>query len=377
MFNQQRYQQAKKITLLGIVINAFLGIIKIFFGFIGHSEALIADGLHSFSDLISDFFVLLASKVGSLGPDTAHPYGHKRIETAFSVVLSILLMVVGVGIIYDGIHHVIAAHKVLPSTFTLIVAIISVVANELLFQATLRVGKRIHSDLLCVNAWHHRGDAFSSLVVLVGIGGSMLGFYYLDAVAAVIVAVMIIKMGIKMLWDNIKELIDTGVDKLILRKIFTEIAEIVGVNSVHQLRTRSIGGDIFVDVHVDVNSHMSVSEGHYISEQVVKQLKENNDRMADVTIHIDCEEESLLALSLALPDRLVLKEALDKCWHHLPAYDRIQKVNLHYLNGKIEVELFFPLEVLSQDLTIQDLIQQYRDAVKTLSYVRSVDVFCG
>lgn len=218
MTQQARYLQAKKITLIGAVVNAILGFIKLIGGLFFHSHALVADGIHSFSDLFTDLMVVFASKYGSQDADASHPYGHQRIETAATLLLALLLILAGAGIAWDSIHEIIRGSHDYPGWVTLPIALLSVFANEILFHWTYHVGKRIQSSLVIANAWHHRSDAASSIVVSLGLIGTLLGFIYLDAVAAVIVAFMIIKMGISYGWGSVKELIDTAVDSETLKK---------------------------------------------------------------------------------------------------------------------------------------------------------------
>ena len=189
---EQRYKQIRTVTLVGGLVNFILAIIKMVIGKMAFSHALFVDGIHSLSDLLSDLLVLYAAKQGSKSPDEDHPYGHARIETFFTVVFGFILISVGLGILIDAIHQLsdgITQH--IPTTLALIVALISVISKEILFQYTLHYAKTLKSPILKANAWHHRSDAVSSIVVLVGVGGSMYGIPYLDIVAAIIVAMMI------------------------------------------------------------------------------------------------------------------------------------------------------------------------------------------
>jgi len=219
MTQHYRYSQAKKVTLIGAIVNALLGLIKLIGGALFHSHALVADGAHSFSDLFTDVLVLFASKYGSLDADDTHPYGHQRIETAATLFLSLLLIVAGSGIAWDSIDELIKSEQTMPNWWSIPVICISILANEILFHYTRYIGKRINSQLILANAWHHRSDAASSLVVLAGLIGSLAGYIYLDAVAAVIVGIMIIKMGWDYGWNSVKELVDTAVEPELLTQI--------------------------------------------------------------------------------------------------------------------------------------------------------------
>ena len=212
MTQHDRYWQAKKVTLIGAIVNALLGFIKLIGGYLFHSHALVADGVHSFSDLFTDVMVLFASKYGSLDADDTHPYGHQRIETAATLLLSLLLILAGIGIAWDSLNELITSSVTMPGWLALPVICISILANETLFHYTRHVGNRINSQLIIANAWHHRSDAASSIVVFVGLVGSLYGFVYLDAIAAIIVGIMIAKMGWNYGWNSVKELVDTAVE---------------------------------------------------------------------------------------------------------------------------------------------------------------------
>jgi cation diffusion facilitator family transporter len=332
-----RYQKAKQITLLGAVINALLGISKLLGGIGFHSSALLADGFHSLSDLFTDGMVLIASKYGSLEADDSHPYGHQRIETAATYVLALLLVLTGVAIAWDAIAHLRHHEHEHPAIWALPLAAVSVIANEALFWYTRHVGRTIQSQLIIANAWHHRSDAASSLIVLAGLLGSLAGFTSLDGVAALLVGFLIIKMGISYGWTSIKELVDTAVEPAILRDIEKIIQTTDGVIKVHQLRTRLMGSDIFIDVHVQVNPTISVSEGHFIAQHVHHRLMEELSNIKDVTVHIDPEDDEITSPSIHLPNRATLEKTLLNHWRD--TFPEINACLLHYLDGKLTLDL--------------------------------------
>ena len=347
-----RYQQTKKATLLGAFKNIILASSKIIFGITGNSHALLADGLHSLSDLLTDSLVLFASRIGHQEADSNHPYGHRRIETAASMFLALMLILTGLVIGYDAIQHLLSTElKQKPDFYVLIIAVLSILFNEILYQYTHRIGKKIKSDLLLANAWHHRSDAASSLVVLVGIAAALMGHYGWDLIAAAIVGVMIIKMGGELAWTSISELVDTGVEPEMLRVIEEAIAKTKGVLAIHQLRTRSMGGVIFVDVHILVDSKLSVSEGHYIAEKVHQNLVMAVEHVEDVTVHVDSEDDATVFRSLELPSREALLKTLD--WENYSEY-----IVLHYLEGKIYLDIFEDTLPITQE-NIRHLLIEY------------------
>lgn len=337
MTQHDRYWQAKKVTLIGAIVNALLGFIKLIGGMLYHSHALVADGVHSFSDLFTDIMVLFASKYGSLDADDTHPYGHQRIETAATLLLSLLLIVAGSGIAWDSIDELLHSSHTMPNWLSLPVISISIIANEILFHYTRHVGKRISSQLIIANAWHHRSDAASSVVVLIGLIGSLAGFVYLDAIAAVIVGIMIIKMGWDYGWNSVKELVDTAVGPELLAQIEQVIKNIDGVLKIHQLRSRFMGSNVLIDVHILVSPKISVSEGHYIAQHVHNALVDQIPSVTDVIVHVDPEDDEVCSPSLHLPSRKVLQEQLLNEVHI--DFPQILFWNLHYLDGKISIDI--------------------------------------
>lgn len=367
----ERYQQAKKITVIGAAVNALLGVIKLFGGFAFHSHALVADGIHSFSDLFTDAMVIFASKYGSQDADDSHPYGHQRIETAATLILALILILAGAGIAWDSLHEIITQSSQSPEFLALPIAIFSILANEGLFHYTLHIGRQIQSDLVIANAWHHRSDAASSLVVLLGLLGSFWGILYLDAVAAVIVGLMIIKMGWSYGWNSIKELVDTAVDPALLSQIESFIQDIEGVKKVHQLRSRMMGPDVFIDVHILVDAYISVSEGHFIAQQVHHTLVKKISSVADVTVHVDPEDDEITCPSIHLPTRQMLEEQLLLKWQK--AFPAILSWVIHYIDGKISMDLLCEKSIENVSM-LESLIQE--DLIQFNDHVERVQLFC-
>ncbi len=341
---RERARAAQRVTLVGAVVNLVLAVGKIVIGTLGQSQALVADGIHSLSDLVSDAVVLVATRHGSREPDPQHPYGHGRIETVATVAVGMLLFGVTAGIVYDAARRLTSPETLLhPGPLALVAALLSVLAKEALTRYTLRVARRIRSALLRANAWHHRSDAISSVVVIIGVAGSMAGLPYLDAVAAIFVALMIAKIAWDLSWGGIRELIDTGLDPEDVTRIRQVILSVHGVRAMHMLRSRRMGADALVDVHILVDPRLSVSEGHQISETVRAKLVRELEDVTDVMVHIDPEDDEVQAPCAGLPLRDNLLEELHRRWEGLEAASRIRQVTLHYLDGKIEVDIRLPL----------------------------------
>lgn len=373
--HEHRYQSAKRVAVLGAWFNAALGLIKILVGYIAHSTALIADGVHSLSDLITDALVVIAAKFGGHQPDEDHPYGHGRIETIGTIVIAIIIALVGFGIVYEALYDLIIVENVArPEFMAIIIAAIALIVKEWLYRYTLSIAKKIDSNLLRANAWHHRSDVFTSGVVLVGIVGAWLGFTSLDSIAALFIGALIIKIGGQMAWQSGQELVDTGVDEETLALIKQEILTVPGVISIHQLRTRLLAGMIFVDAHVLVDSRISVSEGHYISEQVHLKLIHHFKKIRDVTVHVDPEDDEKTHPSIHLPNRVQIERQCRELWQSFPAHEEIKNVNLHYLDGKLELEIIFPLSVLDNN-SAEELNNSYKTLANKISDITSVKLY--
>ncbi|MCF6337659.1 MAG: cation diffusion facilitator family transporter [Gammaproteobacteria bacterium] len=345
-YHDARYKAARKVTLIGSAVDLLLGVAKIVAGYIGSSQALIADGIHSLSDLATDGVVLFAMKHGSREADEKHPYGHARIETLATITLGVALIGIAIGIAWDALlrlrHPELLMH---PGWLALVVASISIVSKEAIYQYTLRVAKKWNSSLLRANAWHSRSDAISSVIVVIGILGSMSGLHYLDAVAAIGVALMVAWIGGKLAWHSAQELIDTAMEPEKVAQIRHSIQSVNGVQALHMLRTRRMGDSGLVDVHILVNPRISVSEGHRISETVHAQIMRDVTTVTDVMVHIDPEDDEQAAPSSGLPLRNEILARLQQRWASIEAARYIEEEDtvLHYLDGKIHVEVLLPL----------------------------------
>lgn len=372
-----RLQKAKQITIIGAIINFLLAILKIIFGLTGRSHALFADGIHSIADVLIDGLVLCVAQLGHKDADEDHPYGHGRIETAGTFGLAMILLLTGSAIIYDAFNHIFIHHTVVPSPYTLVIAAIALIANELLFYIMLKMGRQYKSNLLIANAWHHRGDSAASLVVIIGVTAALYHYQYFDAIAAMIVGLMIIKMAISLGWNSIKELVDTSVPPELVAQIEQTILTVPDIMQLHQLRTRSMADFILVDVHILVQPRLSVSEGHYIAALVTRILKDKFDNIHDVTVHVDYESDDDFELSQQLPSREVLLPTLKECWRHLPFYDNLNTILFHYDSGYLVIELHF---TLTNDITLAQVMEvkkSYQNSISTLKIVKSVEVLFG
>ncbi len=370
-----RYRDIRYVTLVGAFVNAGIATLKLLFGFLAHSQSLTADGLHSLSDLASDILLIFAAKHATRDADADHPYGHARIETVFSVIQGMILGGFAISIGFDAVRRLLNPELLLqPEVVALYVALVSVIAKEALYHYTVRAARRLRSSMLRGNAWDHRSDAISSVIVIVGVGGTLMGFKYLDALAAVGVALMIIKISWDLIWQALRELIDTGLEAERVEAIHATLMAVPGVNACHMLRTRKMGPDALVDVHILVDPTLSVSEGHQISETVRSRLIKEIEEVSDVMVHIDPEDDESSASCSKLPERTEVLRRLRVQWQDIPAAPRVEDVTLHYLDGKVHVEVLLPLHVAESLDKARDLSQAFRRAAADLPEIGAVDV---
>ena len=352
---------ASRVTIIGMILDAVLGVIKVIAGALFHSQALLVDGIHSFTDVASDLVVLGVMKVSRQEPDDDHPYGHQRIETFGTLVLGSILIAVGAALAWENILRLIEGGvDTVPGWPVLVAAAVSVAGKEWIFRYTRHVGLKIRSDLIIANAWHSRTDAFSSVVVLISTAGAMLGMVWLDVFAAVVIAGIIIHIGWKFTWDSVKELVDTGLSQEDTELLKNIARDTDGVRNVHELRSRRMGHDILLDIHLVVRPEISVSEGHQIGMQVVSGMRDALDNIRDINFHIDAEnDEDQPLTSERLPSREDIRATLAQHIGELPHHSRLR---LHYLKNRVHLELF--LEEHTEDTVfnsanIKDQLRDY------------------
>ncbi len=371
-----RYRETARVTIVGAILDLVLGITKLIVGYLAYSQALIADGIHSLTDLATDGIVLYAAGKSNHGPDAEHPYGHGRFETIATVGLAVALILVASGIAYAAIQQLFEPQQLAhPGVWALLVAILSIASKEWIYHYTMRVARRQRSDMLRANAWHSRTDAFSSVIVLIGIAGTMAGFSYLDALAAVGVALIIAHIGWGLGWKALKELADTAVDQRQVDRLRQSIMDVGGVRDLHLLRTRHAGGQVLVDVHIIVDAVISISEGHHISEVVSDRLLKEFEGVTDVTVHIDPEDDEQEDVSLGLPMR---RELLNRIHDHLDGFEelaRIDRFTLHYLAGKIRVEALMSFDESSSTETCRQIEKRFREALQEDPLIESISLY--
>ncbi len=342
----ERLTTIRRATLVGLLINLSLVIAQIVVGLASNAFSLVADAMHTLADLLADGLVLFANKQGGAPADRDHPYGHGRIETAASLALGALLAAVGLGFLASSVDRIQHLGE-LPELHraALFMALFTLAAKEGLFRFLLRIARRVRSSMVEANAWHARSDAASSLVVALGIGGSLAGYPALEPLAAVLVGIMILRMGARLGYRALRELIDTGLDAEEIEEMRATLLETPGVMGVHDLRTRRMGPRVLVDAHVQVDPRITVSEGHRVAESARARLLGNRGDVQDVLVHVDVEDDLIPPRGGRLPRRgELLAMVAEVLGDGAPEPQRVQ---LHYLDGGVEVEVFMAADWLS------------------------------
>lgn len=292
--NSVTVKTIRHITWVGFWVNAALMALKLIFGYIGHSDALVADGYHSLSDFATDFIVLIFVGLAYRSADTDHPYGHGKFETFASLLIGVSLAIVAIGIGAEGVKAIIGSFSgeelPRPGVITLIIALLSIAGKEALYRYTVSAGRKLHSPALVANAYHHRSDAISSVATLVGVAGAIfLGerFRLLDPAASVLIAFFILKSGYDVSRPAVDELLERSLPDEELRRIEETVKNTEGVETFHRLRTRRTGHTTVVDLHIKVNPDLTVTAGHAIASHVEKSVKALFDGDAMVNVHVE------------------------------------------------------------------------------------------
>ncbi|MDX1755666.1 MAG: cation diffusion facilitator family transporter [Marinobacter sp.] len=362
---------AGRVTLIGMVLDLVLGAIKCLGGALFHSQALLADGIHSLSDAASDLIVIGVMKAARREPDQGHPYGHQRIETMGTMLLGSALIAVGAALAWDNILRLLESGAApLPQWPVLAAATVSIAAKEWIYHYTRRVGEAIRSELIIANAWHSRTDAFSSILVLVSVAGAMAGHVWLDALAAIAIGIIVGHIGWGFTWRSVKELVDTGIPQPEIDRLKAIARSTEGVRNVHDLRSRRMGQNILLDVHLVVSPDVSVSEGHQIGMQVVERMRETLPDIAQITFHIDAEnDEQGPPTSIRLPNRQAIEREICRYLGETPKHDRLR---LHYLRNKVHLELFIENELAEHR---QLSLEQLRSHLETQPWFGSLRIW--
>jgi cation diffusion facilitator family transporter len=293
----ERFKQAEFAAWVGIIANIVLAILKIVVGLLGNSRALVADAVHSASDVVGSLAVLIGLRAAKLPPDEDHPYGHGKAESIAAIIVSVILFVVGVQIGYASFESL-AEPIVTPSIITVYVVIFSIIVKEVMFQYKYRLGKRLRSDALIINAWEHRSDVYSSIAALIGIGGAVLGGYlgipgmvYLDPIAGIFVSILVVKMAWKLGQESIHNTLDHVLHEEDAMGLKQTAMEVPGVIRIDELHAREHGHYVIVDIKISVDPYITVEEGHAIGKKVKESLIEQYEHVQNVLIHVNPYDE--------------------------------------------------------------------------------------
>jgi cation diffusion facilitator family transporter len=373
-----RNKEAQKVTIIGAILDAILGFAKIIAGLAANSNALIADGIHSFSDLLTDFMVVIIFHFSHEEPDEEHPWGHARFETIGTVFLGCVLIAVAGAMAFESIREFWTSTTVpTPGWPALLVAALSIASKEWIYRYTLAAGKRLKSDLLIANAWHSRTDSFSSIVVLLGILGAMAGYAWLDILAAVIVAAFVGKIGWDLTWNSIKELVDTALPEERVKELKEVVEEVDGIINVHHFKSRNMGSKSLLEMHIQVAPYCSASEGHWIGDTAVIKLLQRFDDIGHVIFHIDTYDDEEESFCRVLPLRKEIEDVLSEQMNiHAPDMENYH-VTLHYLHDLIEIELKFEGSDTNdtQELSTSALSAQLNQSMQTLPWFSKVTIW--
>ena len=289
-----REKEIRNVTLWGSVVNLILTTIKIIAGFLGRSGAMVADGVHSFSDLLTDFVVIAFTRISSKGHDRSHSFGHGKFETMATLVVGLVLIAVGANLMANGVESIVDAIKgeiiPRPRYIALIAAAISIISKEIMYHITMKVGKRTGSQAVIANAWHHRSDALSSIGSFFGIGGAILlgeKWTILDPIAGCCISIAIIVVAIKICIPSLAELLDASLPEDVENEIISTTLSVKGVNDVHGLKTRRSGISFIIVAHIVVNPTLSLVEAHDISTDVENALKRRFGDQTQISIHVE------------------------------------------------------------------------------------------
>ena len=279
---------AIKVSVISIILNCLLTLIKFISGVISKSSAMISDSVHSLSDVLSTFVVIIGVKISNKKADSDHPYGHERIECVSAIILSGMLFIIGALIGINGIKNVTnSSNLVIPGVIALIASIISIISKEAMYQYTIRVSKKINSAALKADAWHHRSDALSSIGSFIGILGSRLGFKIFDPLASVIISLCIIKVSIDIFKDAIDKMVDKSCDKEVIDKVISVIEKNESVKNIDDIKTRQFGNKAYVDVEISVDENLLLKDAHKIAEEIHDSVENEINIVKHCMVHVN------------------------------------------------------------------------------------------
>ena len=373
-------KHALRVTWFGLFANLILAIAKGFIGTIAHSSALIADAGHSVSDLFSDSITLWAVHMAGVPKDKNHPYGHGKFETVGTFIVAIFLLLTGVGVAWHVLNKIDTPE--VPGTVALWMAAIAICFKEALFHVTRMIGRRSGSRVLLANAWHHRSDAISSVAALVGIGGAQWGIPLMDPIAGVLVAGLIIKTGIDIGYESIRELTDETVEEEVISELGHILAEIDGVDHFHEMRARRMGPQLLVDLHIEVDSMMSISAAHQVAERVRLSILDELPAVNEVLVHVDAEDDFVESKGgieetkdiVLMRPQTEIESDVKKILTEIPEIQGITHIYCHYLNQELTVQVNILLDEEMQIRDAQKIASRARMKIEEIKDIDAADL---
>ena len=363
-----------KAIIIGAVANLLLAAFKFVGGILGNSVALVADAIHSLSDLVTDIIVLFTHRIGQMPQDKDHPYGHGRAETIGAAVIGLFIIATGIGVIYETWQAINEEPGRTPGLLAIIAATLSIAINEGLFHYTLRVGEATQSPSLMANAWHHRSDAISSIAALIGIIGAGQGFPFMDPLAGAIVGGMIVKVGIDITRQGVRDLMDTALSDEHTREFHTILKAIPEVLHFHDLRSRVIGGEFLIDLHILVDPEMTVTEGHRVAEIVRRNLIKAFDNIQDVLVHVDGESDAEVEAIYPIT-RKELIEIAQPLISELKGGILQPEIRVHHIKGKNILDVFLKIDSKLNMEDTRDLVAIVKSKLETAPQIDQARVF--
>ena len=371
-------KHALSVTWLGLIANLLMAIAKGFVGIISHSSALIADAGHSFSDLLSDMVTLWAVRMAGIPKDENHPYGHGKFETVGTFVVALMLVFTGIGVAWHVLNKMNSPE--VPGTPALWMAAIAIAVKEALFHLTRMVSRRSGSRILLANAWHHRSDAISSVAALVGIAGANWGIPMMDPIAGVLVAGLIVKAGIDIGYESLRELTDEIPEEEVISELKKILADVEGVDHYHEMRARRMGPHLLVDLHIEVDSMMSISAAHQVAERVRLRILDKIPAVNEVLVHVDAEDdfieeevESSRDIVLMRPQREIEAD-VKKVLNEIPEITGITHIYCHYLNQNLSVQVNIMLDTEMRIIEAQKIASTARTKIEQIKDIDDADL---
>ena len=372
-------KHALRVTWLGLISNLLLALAKGFIGTIAHSSALIADAGHSFSDLLSDIVTLWSVRMAGIPKDENHPYGHGKFETVGSFVVALMLVFTGIGVAWHVLNKMVSSE--VPGAPALWMALIAIVVKEALFHLTRMVSRRSGSRILLANAWHHRSDAISSVAALVGIAGAHWGIPMMDPIAGVLVAGLIVKAGIDIGYESLRELTDEIPEEEVISELNKILADVDGVDNYHEMRARRMGPNLLVDMHIEVDSMMSISAAHQVAERVRLRILENIPAVNEVLVHVDAEDDfedeeggdPSKDIILMRPQSEI-EDDLKNILNQIPEIIGITHIYCHYLNQQLSVQVNIVLDSEMRIVDAQKIASTAKLKIEEIKDINDADI---